>query len=95
MSIVYYFKAKDHNKRVITGRVRASSKRELEQKLMSKQLLLISASSQKKSKNKVSVFGVQTKNLVISTRQLAFLINASVPVVQALRTVSKILQIRV
>lgn len=89
MSVVYYFKAKDHNKRVITGRVRASSKRELEQKLMSKQLLLISATSQKKSKNKVSVFGVQTKNLVISTRQLAFLINASVPVVQALRTVSK------
>ena len=88
MSAIYYFRAKDHNQRIVTGRVKASSKEELEQKLMSKQLLLISASTQKKSKNNVSIFGVKSKHLVIATRQLAFLANASVPLVQAVRTVS-------
>ena len=57
--------------------------------MIKKQYVLISASTQKDKKSKASIFGVKTKNLVISTRQLAFLINASVPVVQALRTVAR------
>ena len=87
---VYYFKAKDHNHRMVRGRVQASSKDEVEKKLMSRQLVLVSASSeQPATKISMRVLGsVSTGKLVVATRQLAFLINASVPIVQALDTVS-------
>ena len=87
MSAIYYFKAQDHNKRIVNGRVRASSREEVEEKLMAKQLVLVHATTQKTSKSNFFVGGVKKNSLVTATRQLAFLINASVPVVQALDTV--------
>ena len=90
---VYQFRAKDPNRRVVQGRVKAGSKDEVERKLMSKQLVLISASVQstKKSFNllEINFGGINHKKVVLATRQLAFLVKASVPIAQALDIIGK------
>ena len=87
---VFSFKARDVNQRVIRGRIKAATKEDVEQRLMARQLTLISASEDSGSSNllEMSFGGVKSKNLVVATRQLAFLVNASVPIVQALEAVS-------
>ena len=87
MSAIYYFQAKDHNQRLVKGRVKASSREEVEEKLMARQLILIQANT-KKQPRAFFIGGVSKNNLVVAVRQLSFLVNASVPVVQALDTVS-------
>ena len=47
MSAIYYFQAKDHNQRLVKGRVRASSRAEVEEKLIARQLVLIQADTKK------------------------------------------------
>ncbi len=90
---VYQFRAKDPSRRVVQGRVKANSKDEVERKLMSRQLVLISASVQdtKKSFNllEINIGGISHKKVVLATRQLAFLVKASVPIAQALDIVGK------
>ena len=89
---IYKFKAQDHNKRVVQGRVKATSRDDVERKLSTKQLILISANVETKTQTKfseISFGGISKKNLVLATRQLAFLVKASVPIVQALDIVSK------
>ena len=90
---VYQFRAKDPNRRVVQGRVKANSKDEVERKLMSRQLLLISATVQETKKSssllEISIGGISHKKVVLATRQLAFLVKASVPIAQALDIVGK------
>ena len=90
---VYRFKARDYNQRLIRGRVKASSLDEVESKLTSRELTLVSSVVEKKSQFKLSEITIggatSSKNLVLATRQLSFLIKASVPIVQALDIVSK------
>ena len=90
---VYHFRAKDPNRRVVQGRVKAISKDEVERKLMSRQLVLISASPQNVKKDfnllEVNIGGISHKKVVLATRQLAFLVKASVPIAQALDIVGK------
>lgn len=89
---LYYFRAKDPNRRVVQGRVKAISRDEVEKKLMSKQLVLISAVVQNKKKVnllEVNIGGISHKKVVLATRQLAFLVKASVPIAQALDIVGK------
>ena len=88
MSNIYYFQAKDHNQRIVKGRVKASSREEVEEKLISRQLVLIQANTKKQPQKSFLIGGVAKGALVVAIRQLSFLINASVPVVQALDTVS-------
>ena len=85
---VYQFKAKDSSQRVVSGRIKASSKADVEKRLMSRQLVLISAHEQDQQLFKMTFNKVKGKNLAVATRQLAFLVNASVPIVQALDTVA-------
>ena len=88
---VYRFKAKDHNQRIVRGRMKAGSQDEVEQRLHTRQFTLISSVVEEKKRNKLSeitIGGASTKNLVLATRQLAFLVKASVPIVQALDVVS-------
>ena len=88
---IYNFQARDINKRIVRGRVKAASRDDVESKLISRQLTLVSASPQSEKGNILSVAlgGVSSKKLVLATRQLAFLVKASVPIVQALEVVSK------
>ena len=90
---VYQFRAKDSSKRVVQGRVKANSRDEVEQKLMSRQLVLISLSSQQQKKPvnllEMNIGGISHKKVVLATRQLAFLVKASVPIAQALDIVGK------
>ena len=90
---VYNFRAKDPNRRVVQGRVKAGSKDEVERKLMSRQLVLISASLQNTKKPfnllEINFGGINHKKVVLATRQLAFLVKASVPIAQALDIVGK------
>ena len=88
MGTTHYFKAKDHKDRVVSGRVVAGSVEEVRNKLMSKQLVLISSSTERPATSLVLSGGVSQDALVIGTRQLAFLVGASVPIVEALHTVS-------
>ena len=88
---VFKFRARDSNQRIVQGRVKAVSKEEVEKKLITRNLVLVSAVPEDETKPSVfsmSFGGVSSKKLVISTRQLSFLVNASVPIVQALETVS-------
>lgn len=91
---VYQFRAKDSNRRVVQGRVKANSKDEVEHKLMSRQLVLISASLQNTKKSNFNLLeinfgGISHKKVVLATRQLAFLVKASVPIAQGLDIVGK------
>ncbi|MDE0152086.1 MAG: type II secretion system F family protein [Bdellovibrionales bacterium] len=91
---VYNFRAKDPNRRVVQGRVKASSRDEVERKLMSRQLVLISASPQNTKKSdfnllEINFGGISHKKVVLATRQLAFLVKASVPIAQALDIIGK------
>lgn len=90
---VYNFRAKDPNRRVVQGRVKANSRDEVERKLMSRQLVLISVSPQntKRSLNllEINFGGISHKKVVLATRQLAFLVKASVPIAQALDIIGK------
>jgi len=90
---VYQFRAKDHNRRVVRGWVKAVSRDEVERKLMSRQLVLISASPQSVKKDfsllEINIGGISPKKVVLATRQLAFLVKASVPIAQALDIVGK------
>ena len=88
MGTTHYFKAKDHKDRVVSGRVTASSVEEVKNKLMSKQLVLISSSTQRPTTSVMFSGGVSQNALAVGTRQLAFLVGASVPIVEALHTVS-------
>lgn len=88
---IFHFKARDMNQRVVHGRIRALTRENVEEKLMTRQLTLISVSEEGEKKRgiiEMSFGGVNSKKLVVATRQLSFLINASVPIVQALDTVS-------
>ena len=51
MSNIYYFQAKDHNQRVVNGRVKASSREEVREKLISRQLVLIQANTKNSRKH--------------------------------------------
>lgn len=87
---LYNFKAQDVNKRIVRGRITAHSQQDIKEKLISKQLILVSANVVESKKGLGFSSGgggkIKTKHLVIVTRQLSFLLNAGVPIVQALET---------
>ena len=91
---VYHFRARDSNRRIVQGRVKAISKDEVESKLMSRQLVLISTTIQNQKKSdfnllEVNFGGISHKKVVLATRQLAFLVKANVPIAQSLDIVGK------
>ena len=92
MSNEFLFKAKRKNGQVISGKMKAKSKNEVIYILSSKKLEVIDIEL-KKSVFKLGsggLSGVPTKHLVHFTRQLAFLVNAGIPVVQALKIVQEV-----
>lgn len=88
----FLFRAKRASGQIITGKVKAKTKNEVLYMLISKKLEPVHIEIKK------SVFqlgsgglsGIGTKHLVFFTRQMAFLVNAGVPVVQALEIVKQI-----
>ena len=87
----FKFTAKDIHGKVVSGTVKASSRNDVIRRMSNKGMepLLI-------EKQKEFFFGsggvVNTRHIVSFTRQLGFLINAGVPIVQALRIVSDMIQ---
>ena len=89
----FKFRAKKSNGQLLSGKIKAKSKNEVLYLLNAKKLEPINIELQKKLfTGGGGISGVSSKHLVTFTRQLAFLIDAGVPVVQALRIVSEISQ---
>ena len=88
----FLFKARKSNGQVVSGKVKAKSKNEVIYLLNAKKLDPVHIEAQKKIFNLGTggTGGVSAKNLVNFTRQMAFLINAGVPVVQSLQIMKKI-----
>ncbi len=87
----FRFTAKDTNGKMISGTVKANSRNDVVRRMSNKGMepLLI--------EEKTNIFlgsgsSVDTKHIVSFTRQLGFLINAGVPIVQALQIVSDMVQ---
>ena len=92
MSNEFLFKAKRKNGQIISGKIKAKSKNEVIYILSSKKLEAIDIELKKNvfKLGSGGLSGVPTKHLVHFTRQLAFLVNAGIPVVQALRIVQEV-----
>ena len=90
----FLFKARKSNGQVVSGKVKAKSKNEVIYLLNAKKLDPVHIEVQKKMFNLGTggIGGVSAKNLVNFTRQMAFLINAGVPVVQSLQIMKKIIK---
>ena len=90
MPNIFTFKAKKQNGQVLSGKLKAKSKNEVLFLLNSKKLDPIFIEMEQKLFSRGGISGVSSKHLVVFTRQLAFLINAGVPILQSLRIVSEI-----
>lgn len=90
----FLFKAKRSNGQVISGKVKAKTKNEVLYMLVAKKLEPVYVEMQKSIFNLGSggISVIRTKHVVFFTRQMSFLINAGVPVVQALNIVKQIAQ---
>ncbi len=86
---IFLFKAKKSNGQIVSGKIKAKSKNEVIHILNSKKLELVHIEMKKNIFNLGSgtVSGVPSKQLVNFTRQLAFLIDSGVPVVQSLHII--------
>ena len=92
MSNEFLFKAKRKNGQIVSGKIKAKSKNEVIYILNSKKLEVIDIELKKNifKLGSGGLSGVPTKHLVHFTRQLAFLVNAGIPVVQALKIVQEV-----
>jgi len=90
----FVFKAKKPNGQILSGKLKAKTKNEVLYILNDKKLQPIIVEVQKNifSLGSGGASGIPTKHLVTFTRQLAFLINAGIPVVQALRLIKETMQ---
>ena len=90
----FLFKAKKPSGQVISGQVKAKTKNEVLYMLVSKKLEPVHIEIKKSifQLGSGGLSGIATKHLVFFTRQLSFLVNAGVPVVQALHIVKQISQ---
>lgn len=88
----FTFKAKKSSGQVVSGKVKAKSKNEVLYMLAAKKLEPIHIEFQKSIFNLGSggSITVSTKHIVQFTRQVAFLVNAGVPILQALQIVKEI-----
>ena len=94
MNNTFSFKAKKKNGQVISGKVKAKNKNEVLFMLVAKQLEPVHVELQKPllKVGGGGLSGVSNKHLVTFTRQLAFLVTAGVPVIQALQIVKGLSQ---
>ena len=90
----FLFKAKRPSGQVISGKVKAKNKNEVLYMLVSKKLEPVHVEMQKSvfTLGSGGVSGIGTKHIVFFTRQMSFLVNAGVPVVQSLQIVKQISQ---
>jgi type IV pilus assembly protein PilC len=88
--ITYVWKGRTPGGEFQTGELAVESFRELAPALRRKRIILISAKEKGKDKKGFKIGGgVKTKDLAIFTRQFATMINAGLPLVQCLDTLSK------
>jgi general secretion pathway protein F len=89
---VFEYKAIDINGKQTNGLIDGDTKKNARQKLQSKQLTILAINiSKKKSRKKKSLFEPKLRiaDIVIITRQLASLLQASLPIDEALKVISK------
>ena len=88
----FLFKAKRPSGQVVSGKVQAKNKNEVIYLLNAKKMEVVHIEMKKKMFQLGSggTGGVSSKSLVNFTRQMAFLINAGVPVVQSLQIMKRI-----
>ena len=88
----FLFKAKKASGMVISGQIKAKTKNEVLYMLAAKKLEPVHIELKKSifQLGSGGLSGLSTKHLVFFTRQLAFLINAGVPVVQSLQIIRQI-----
>lgn len=88
----FLFKAKRKNGQIVSGKIKAKSKNEVIYILSAKKLEIIDIELKKNifKLGSGGLSGVPTKHLVHFTRQLAFLVNAGIPVVQSLKIVQEV-----
>ncbi len=88
----FLFKARRPTGEVVSGKVQAKTKNEVIYLLNSKKLEVIHVEMKKNvfQLGSGGVGGISSKSLVHFTRQMAFLINAGVPVVQSLQIMKRI-----
>ncbi len=89
----YVWKGRTTGGEVMSGELAAESRRELTMALRRKKIILINAKEKSKglslSLKRAGSGSVKTKDLAIFTRQFATMINAGLPLVQCLDTLSK------
>ena len=89
----YVWKGRTTGGEVMSGELAAESRRELTMALRRKKIILINAREKSKglslSLKRAGAGSVRTKDLAIFTRQFATMINAGLPLVQCLDTLSK------
>jgi type IV pilus assembly protein PilC len=89
----YVWKGRTTGGEVLTGELAAESRKELTTQLRRKRIILVSAKEKAKglslSLKRPGAGSVRTKDLAIFTRQFATMINAGLPLVQCLDTLSK------
>ncbi len=88
----FLFKAKKSSGLVISGQIKAKTRNEVLYILASKKLEPVHVEMKKSlfQLGSGGLSGLHTKHLVFFTRQLAFLINAGIPVVQSLQIIRQI-----
>ena len=90
----FSFKAKRPNGQILSGKLKAKNKNQVIRLLKAKNLdpIYVELNRSIFQLGSAGGGGLPTKHLVIFTRQLSFLINAGVPLVQSLRIVKEISQ---
>ncbi len=83
----FLFKAKTQDGRVVSGSLKAKNQNDAVQMLSAKKLQPIFINKKKALLTLGSGGGVAQKDLVIFARQLAFLVDAGVPIMQSLQTI--------
>ncbi len=82
--VTYRYTAKDKNGQTVTGMIEGVSETEVANSLHQKELVVVSIAEAKKKLGKAKENKVKIDDLVIFSRQLATLIDAGIPLVQAL-----------
>lgn len=87
----YQYSAKDKKGQTVSGIIQAASESEVADILHNKELIVVSVEAAKASKVKLKVSGkkIKLEDLVIFSRQLATMIDAGIPLVQALSILSE------
>jgi len=81
----YQYTAKDKQGRTVTGIIDASSEQEVVESLHKKELIVVLIAQAKKKALKINFgAGIKSDDLVVFSRQLATMIDAGIPLVQAL-----------